>query len=71
MTEPAPTAANIFTEGGDSMRRRRIGQLVPTAALGLGTMIGLWLLGTPLATPLPSAVTVPVKLLNLHEEPEH
>ena len=42
-------AAKIFSEIGYTMRWWLLGQLVPMAVLGAGTMIGLWLLGIPLA----------------------
>ncbi len=42
-------AAKIFIEVGHTMRWWVLGQLVPMAVLGIGTMIGLWLLGIPLA----------------------
>jgi predicted PurR-regulated permease PerM len=42
-------AAKIFNEIGYTMRWWVLGQLVPMAVLGIGTMIGLWLLGIPLA----------------------
>lgn len=42
-------AAKIFSEVGYTMRWWLLGQLVPMVVLGIGTMIGLWLLGIPLA----------------------
>ncbi len=42
-------AAGVFEDLAFTLKWWLIGQLVPMAALGIGTMLGLWLLGVPLA----------------------
>jgi predicted PurR-regulated permease PerM len=44
-----PKAAAVFNDLAFTMKWWLIGQLIPMAVLGIGTMLGLWLLGIPLA----------------------
>ncbi len=49
---PAPHRARadrVFTAMGVAMRNWLLGQLIPMAALGIGTTLGLWFLSIPLA----------------------
>ncbi len=43
------TGVDLFTDVASTVQYWLIGQLIPMAVLGTGTMIGLWALGVPLA----------------------
>jgi predicted PurR-regulated permease PerM len=43
------TAADLFKDVGVAVKGWLLGQLVPMAVLGIGTLVGLWIMGVPLA----------------------